>query len=136
MPHRICEESIAITFSTTCDLECLGDLAIENLVVCVATIVVKMMKRLPLQFWSQCFIELSLARSLDLWDVKVLSSLFSLKNCETVRGGLEIFSRSHGSRFDGHESCGGVCFALRRFLDTKFIDLGFATAEPSVDAFS
>ena len=34
------------------------------------------------------------------------------------------------------ESCGRVFFALRRFLDTKFIGLGFATAEPSFHVLS
>ena len=46
LPHRICEESVAITLSTTCDLaiECLVR-AIESLGVRVVTNVVRMMKR-------------------------------------------------------------------------------------------
>ena len=35
--------------------------------------------------------------ALVLRDVGVLSSWFPLKNCEIVRGGLEVFSRSHWS---------------------------------------
>ena len=34
------------------------------------------------------------------------------------------------------ESCGGVSLAPRRVLDTKFIRLGFATAEPSLKELS
>ena len=47
LPHKICKESAAITFSTTCDLaiECFGVRAIDGLDVRVATIVVRMMKR-------------------------------------------------------------------------------------------
>ena len=55
------------------------------------------MLAVPFQVCSQCFIEWSLARSLVLRDVGVLSSLLSLKNSEVVRGGLEIFFRSHRS---------------------------------------
>ena len=38
--------------------------------------------------------------------------------------------------FGSLESWGGFFFALRRFLDTKFIGLGFATAEPSSEILS
>ena len=31
------------------------------------------------------------------------------------------------------ESCGGFFIALKRFLDTRFIGLGFATADPSLE---
>ena len=35
-----------------------------------------------------------------------------------------------------HSNLAGEFFVLRRFLDTKFIGLGFATAEPSSDVLS
>ena len=35
------------------------------------------------------------------------------------------------TRDSPHKSYGEVCFALRRFLDTKLIGLGFVTAELS-----
>ena len=38
--------------------------------------------------------------------------------------------------FESPESSGGFFSALRRFLDTQFNGLGFATAEPSLDVLS
>ena len=52
----------------------------------------------PFQVCSQCFIEWSLACSILLRNIDVLSSSFVSKNCEILRGRLKkIFSRSHRS---------------------------------------
>ena len=96
------KQSVAMTLSTNVDL------ATERLGVHVATIVGKMMKRkfatsgisnfgcaIPgLLAMLHRMVFGALSRSSGC---SVLSSLLSLKNCETVRGGLEVFSRSHRS---------------------------------------
>ena len=123
LPHRICNESVAITLSTTCDLaieclgvlaiECLGVRAIESLGVRVATIVVRMMKRrlrpvgfpflsLPLQFCSECFIEWSLPYSLVLRNKRIMSSLLLSKTCENFVVGLIFFVLSSVQLDDPH----------------------------------
>ena len=51
----------------------------------------------PFQVCSRCFIAWSLPYSVVLRNIDVLSSLFLSKICESLRGGLEIFSRSHRS---------------------------------------
>ena len=88
------KESVAITLS--------ADLAVGYLGDRVATIVVKMMKRkLATSEFSNfgCAIPVLLAmlHRIVLWNLDVLSSLFSSKIWEILRGGLKIFSRSHRS---------------------------------------
>ena len=111
LTHKIRKESAAITFSTNCDLAivCLGVRATESLHVRVATSVLRIMKKkvatngisnlgsATLVLLAMLHCEWSLARTLVHRDVGVSSSLFSLKNCEIVRGGPEIVSRSHRS---------------------------------------
>ena len=87
------KESVAITLSTDFDL------AIERPGVRSVSFPIW---AVPLQVCSQCLIEWSLPRSLVLRNFGALSSLFSSKICESLRDGLEIFSRSHRSRLAYH----------------------------------
>ena len=65
------------------------------------------------------------------WECVVVSWLLSRTSFLSLHE-TELWSNSwFPGLFEAPESFGEVCFAFRRFLHTKLIGLGFATAEPS-----